>query len=139
MRSMLGLAFIGWAVWLRRVNVTSTPMAFMGFRYTRILLTVLALGELIGDKLPSVPSRKTPVPFFGRIICGGIVGATIGAPLHSLPIFALIGATGAIAGTLGGASLRSKLAALFGKDLPAALAEDLLALAIGAFCFWNLS
>jgi uncharacterized membrane protein len=34
------------------------------------------------------------------------------------------GVLGAVVGTLGGAAVRAKLAVLFGKDLPAALLED---------------
>jgi uncharacterized membrane protein len=37
---------------------------------------------------------------------------------------------GAVAGTLGGYAARAKLAALFGRDLPAALIEDVSAIAL---------
>jgi uncharacterized membrane protein len=39
----------------------------------------------------------------------------------------IAGAIGAVIGTLGGADIRGRLAKAFGKDLPAALLEDLIA------------
>jgi uncharacterized membrane protein len=39
----------------------------------------------------------------------------------------LLGAIGAVIGTLGGAAARARLAAAFGKDLRAALLEDVVA------------
>lgn len=43
----------------------------------------------------------------------------------------VLGAVGAVIGTLGGAAVRARLAAIFGRDLPAAVIEDLVAV-IGA-------
>jgi uncharacterized membrane protein len=42
----------------------------------------------------------------------------------------LAGALGAVVGTLGGATIRGRLAKAFGKDLPAALLEDVAAIVI---------
>jgi uncharacterized membrane protein len=42
----------------------------------------------------------------------------------------MIGAIGAVAGTYGGAAMRSALASAFGKDLPAALFEDTCAIVV---------
>ena len=50
----------------------------------------------------------------------------------------IAGAVGAVVGTLGGAAARAKLAALFGKDLPAALVEDLVGILILAFSLLRL-
>ena len=44
----------------------------------------------------------------------------------------LCGAIGAVIGTLGGSFVRGKLAAAFGKDLPAALLEDVVAI-VGSY------
>ena len=40
----------------------------------------------------------------------------------------VVGAVGAVIGTIGGSALRARLAQAFGKDLPAALTEDAIAL-----------
>jgi len=105
-------------------------LAWLGYAWTPWILTVFAIGELITDQLPTTPSRKVPVQFGTRILAGALSGAAIGIPAGSLIGGVVAGAIGAIIGTLGGAAARGKLAAAFGKDTPAALIED--AVAIGA-------
>ena len=131
MRSMLGPAIVSWAARLGLLNVDGTLMEFMGYRYTPIILSVLALGELIADKLPFTPSRKQPAGFGARIVSGALVGATIGSSGHLMIAGGIVGAIGAVAGTLGGSAARARMAAAFGRDLPAALIEDICAIAIG--------
>jgi uncharacterized membrane protein len=87
--------------------------------------------ELITDQLPSTPSRKVPMQFAARLIMGGLAGATIGVTGVSLIGGLIAGVVGAAIGTFGGAAARGKLAAAFGKDTPAALIEDAVAI-IGA-------
>jgi uncharacterized membrane protein len=135
---MLAPAAVSWAVWVGILHVDQTPLAFMGYHYTHLILTVLALGELVADKLPFTPSRKTPPAFIFRIISGGLCGATIGASVHSIPGCIIIGVLGAVAGTLGGASARARLAALFHHDLPAAFIEDAIAIVLAAACVQGL-
>jgi uncharacterized membrane protein len=134
LRSMLGPAFVSWAAWLGIIHVQQTPLAFMGFHYTHLIFTVLAIGELIGDKLPFTPSRKAAGPFGARLVSGALVGATVGASVQSLAFCIILGVAGAVVGTLGGAAARSWLAARFGRDLPAALLEDAMAIALGCLC-----
>lgn len=52
----------------------------VGFAATPYILTVLAIGELINEKLPKTPSRKAPVPFAARVVTGALSGSAIGAP-----------------------------------------------------------
>jgi len=137
-RSMLGPAFAAWAVRIGIINVAGTPLAFMGYHYTCLILTVCAFGELVADKLPLTPSRKAAGPFGARIVTGALTGATIGAAGHSIWIFAIAGVAGAIVGTLAGFAARTRLAAAFGRDLPAALLEDAEALALGLLCVAGL-
>jgi uncharacterized membrane protein len=101
------------------------------------LLTFLALGELIVDKLPSTPSRKAPPGFIARLISGTLCGATLGAAGGVMVAGAAAGIVGAALGTLGGYRVRMALARAWGRDLPAALAED--AVAIGAVVLVLLS
>src|SRR6202035_1772106 len=95
MRSMLAPCAVSWAVWVGIVDVSQTPLAFMGFKYTHIILTVLAIGELIADKLPFTPSRKAAGPFIARIVSGALCGATIGAARNSIVLMSVLGAVGA--------------------------------------------
>jgi uncharacterized membrane protein len=95
------------------------------------ILTVLAIGELIVDKLPSTPSRKAPIGFVARIVSGAFCGAALGLAGGGAFGGLVAGAIGAVVGTLGFSELRTRLARAFGGwDLPAALVED--ACAIGA-------
>jgi uncharacterized membrane protein len=135
---MLAPAFVSWAAWMGLLNVQHTPMAFMGLWYVHIIFTILAIGELVADKLPSTPSRKAIGPFIARVVSGALSGATVGASAHALFFLAAFGAVGAIAGTLLGATIRAKLAAIFQRDLYAALLEDASALAIGFFALYAL-
>lgn len=128
LRAMTAPAAVSWAAFLGLVNLEGTWLAFMGYRFTPWILTILAIGELIGDQLPTTPSRKTPLPFATRIIVGGLCGGAIAAQGGSFLGGIVAGAVGGIIGTLGGAEGRSRLAAAFGKDRPAALIEDIVAI-----------
>ena len=55
----------------------------------------------------------------------------IGTAAGSLALGLLAGAVGAVAGTLGGAEARARLARAFGSDRPAALLEDAVAIVLG--------
>ncbi len=128
LRAMTAPAAVSWAAFLGLLNLEGTWLAFMGYRFTPWILTILAIGELIGDQLPTTPSRKTPLPFATRIIVGGLCGGAIAAQGGSFLGGIVAGAVGGIIGTLGGAEGRSRLAAAFGKDRPAALIEDIVAI-----------
>jgi uncharacterized membrane protein len=130
LRAMTAPAAVSWAARLGWLDLAASPLAFLGYAFTPWIMTVLALGELAGDKLPTTPSRKLPAPFGGRILSGGLCGGAIGAAHGSLVIGAIAGIIGAVVGTLGGHAFRAWLAKVFGKDLPAALIED--AIAIGS-------
>ncbi|QRM29470.1 DUF4126 domain-containing protein [Microvirga sp. VF16] len=131
LRAMTAPAAISWAASLGLINLEGTWLAFLGYRWTPWIMTVLAIGELIGDQLPTTPSRKTLLPFTTRIIMGGLCGGAIAASGGSFLGGLVAGAIGGIIGTLGGAEGRARLAAAFGKDRPAALIEDAVAI-IGA-------
>jgi len=134
LRSMLAPAIVSWFARSGVLAVANTPLAFMGYQFTPIILTVFAVGELIVDKLPKTPSRKAPSGFITRIVTGALSGATVGASGHSLAAGLILGVIGAVAGTFGGAAARAKLAAIFGRDLPAALLEDVVGIAIAVLC-----
>jgi uncharacterized membrane protein len=100
------------------------------------IFTLLALVELVTDQLPSTPSRKVPQQFGARIVSGALSGAVIGTAGGTLLLGLIAGIVGAVIGTYGGAEVRSRLAGAFGKDLPAALIEDAVAI-LGAL--WIVS
>jgi len=129
LRSMTAPAAVAWAAHLGWLNLSGTPLEFLGTTPARYLLLALMLGELVADKLPFTPSRKRPGPFIGRILSGALSGAALAAGLgQSLPAGAVAGALGGVAGTLGGYRARTGLVqGLRVPDYVIAVAEDIVA------------
>jgi uncharacterized membrane protein len=133
LRAMTAPAAVSWAARLGWLHLEKTWLAFLGSAATPYIFSVLAIGELINDKLPKTPSRKEPMGFIARIVSGAFCGAAIGAASQALLGGLLAGVVGAVAGTLGGYEFRSRLVrATGGNDLPIALLEDAIAIC-GAF------
>ncbi len=130
LRAITPLAAVSWAAHLGWIHLENTWLAFLGYSATPYIVSVLAIGELINDKLPKTPSRKAPPSFAARIVMGLVCGAALCAASQALIGGAIAGAIGAVAGTLGGYEFRSRLVkATGGKDLPIALLEDVIAIA----------
>jgi uncharacterized membrane protein len=127
LRALTAPAAVAWAAHLGWFSVAGTPLAFMGYQWTPWIFTLLAVVELVSDQLPTTPSRKVPMQFGARLIMGALAGATIGAAGGMLIAGLVAGIVGAVLGTYGGAAARGALASAFGKDLPAALIEDVVA------------
>jgi len=129
LRAMTAPAAVSWAAYLGWLKLDDSILAFMGYAWTPWVITVLAVAELVTDQLPSTPSRTVPVQFGTRILSGALSGAALGIVAGSLVIGAVLGAAGAVIGTLGGRAARAALARKFGNDRPAALLEDVVAIA----------
>jgi uncharacterized membrane protein len=137
LRSMTPPAAVSWAARLDWLHLDNTPLAFLGFAATPYILSLFAIAELITDKLPKTPSRKTLVPFTSRIVTGAFSGAALAAPSGALPAGLLAGALGGVAGTFVGYEFRRRLVkATGGNDLPIALLEDAIAICAA---FWIAS
>lgn len=127
LRAMTPPAVLSWAAALGWLDVGGTWLAFLASRWTTWILTGLAIVELVGDQLPTTPSRTVPLQFGTRIVSGAFCGAALtGADLAVAG--ALLGAVGAVIGTLGGRAFRARLASSFGSDPPAAFIEDAVAI-----------
>jgi len=124
LRAMTPLAAISLAAWLGWIDLSASPLSFVGHIITLIVLVLLAIGELVTDQLPNTPSRKVPMQFGARIVVGAIAGGLL---TGDWIIGLVLGAIGAVIGTYVGADLRGRLAKAFGRDLPAALIEDVVA------------
>ncbi len=132
LRSMTAPTAVSWAARLGGLDLHGSWLAFFGSAVMPYILTVLAIAELIADKLPKTPRRKALMPFIFRIVSGGLCGAALGAGRQALIGGLVAGALGAVAGTLGGYEFRARLVnAIGGNDLPIALLEDAIAI-IGA-------
>lgn len=132
LRAMVAPAAIAWAARLGWLDLHGSWIAFLSYRWTAPILTLLALTEIVNDKLPNTPSRKVPPQFGARIVSGGLCGAAIGVQAGMWWLGLLLGIAGAVVGTLGGSAIRANLARAFVRDLPAALIEDAVAIVLGA-------
>jgi uncharacterized membrane protein len=138
LRAMVGLAAVSWAASCQRLTVNGTWLSFLGFRYTPYITSLLAIGEIINDKLPKTPSRLVPPQFGGRVVMGALTGTAIGLSQGDFLMGALSGIVGSVVGTLAGSKARKVAAQLFARDLPAALLEDVLAIALAAVAIVTL-
>lgn len=131
LRALTPPAAVAWGGFLGWINLDGTWAQWVAHPITVAVFTVLLIGELITDQLPKTPSRKVPSQFAARLISGGFAGAVIGTAWGYTVGGLGAGVVGAVLGTLGGAAARGGLATRAGKDLPAALTEDVVAVAGG--------
>lgn len=136
-RAIVAPTAVSWAAAAGLIDLTDTWLAFLGYRWTPWIFTLGLVGELINDKLPNTPSRKVPPQFAARVVMGALAGAALASDMRIGGM--IVGATGAVVGTFGGAIVRRWLAGTFGKDLPAALIEDVVALALAAIAIYTAS
>jgi len=135
LRSLLAPAAVAWAAHLGWLHLQGTALGFMGSKVALIIFSLLAIGELIGDKLPKTPRRTAVAPLIARMITGGLCGACISvSSSQSLAIGAVPGAIGAVAGAFAGYEIRKRLVTqLKVPDLFIALPEDLIAISLALF------
>ena len=137
LRSLTAPATTAWAAhlgWLR----LERPLSLIGSLPSVVIFTLLAIAELVADKLPKTPSRTAPLGLIARILMGGLSGACVAAAggQGALPGAAL-GAVGGVVGCFGGYQARTRLVkALRVPDIYVALFEDVIAI---AGCLWVVS
>jgi uncharacterized membrane protein len=133
LRSLTAPAVVSWAARLKWLDVQHTWLAFLGNAVTPYVFSILAIGELVADKLPNTPSRKAPRGFAARVVLGAFTGMTLcAATQHSRGIGAVLGGLGAVVGTLGGYEARTRLVkGLKVPDFVIALLEDAVAIGGG--------
>ena len=119
LRALIGLTVVSWAARLGYILLEHTWLAFLGFAFTPYILSLMAVGELVNDKLPKTPSRLIPPQFITRVVTGTLCGVAFGLATGHLLAGIVAGAAGSALGTFGGAKARGFGAELFGRDLPA--------------------
>ncbi len=130
LRAATPLAAIALGAALGWIDLNGTWAAFLGNIIGVVVLVIFAVLELVGDKLPQARSRKLPPSFVVRVVSGALAGTLLGLPSGNWIAGLILGGIGAFAGTLGGYEARRWLAARFGRDLPAALIEDAVAVIV---------
>jgi len=133
LRSLTAPAVVAWTAHFGWLNLHGSPLAFMGSTIAVAILSVLAIGELIADKLPMIPKRTAPAPLIARILTGALCGACLCASKgQSLLVGALLGGIGGVIGAFLGYGIRRRLD-LHIKDLMVAVCEDIVAVGLALF------
>ena len=84
-----------------------SPLRFIQSKNVALALKILAIGEIIGDKLLSAPNRIKPAALAFRMLSGAVAGASVyKATGGKVAMGALIGGTAAFASTFGSYFLR---------------------------------
>ena len=95
LRAFTAPAVVCWDAHLGWLHFTGTSFSFMDSMVTLVIFTLLALGELITDKLPKTPARTSPPQLIARILFGGFAGAALSVGAGGTLI------TGTLAGVVG--------------------------------------
>jgi uncharacterized membrane protein len=135
LRALTGPAVVCWGAHFGWLSLAGSPLGFLANPIALVVFTVLALAELVSDKLAKTPARTMLVPFLARIILGCLSGAALAvAGDVSLGVGVVLGVVGAILGTFAGYAYRHATSGS-GKvpDLPVALLEDFIAIGGGLF------
>ncbi|WP_265587192.1 DUF4126 domain-containing protein [Sphingomicrobium arenosum] len=130
-RTFAPVALVAWSAAFGWLDIAGTGLGWLGAPAPAALLTLLALGELYGDKV-TTRSRTWVPAVIGRAAMGALVGGAIALGASDPAsgwLGAALGATGAVIGTYATLPLRLALAKRFGRDLPAALIEDAIVIA----------
>jgi uncharacterized membrane protein len=135
MRSMTPMAVLCWFAYLGNLSMEGTWAAWTGRRYVAIVLTVLAVGELVADKLPKIPARISFAPLIWRFLLGGLAGSIAATSLNGPGVEGVLLALGGVAvGAFGGYMVRRDLGEKFAcVDWPVAIAEDLMAVVFSIY------
>jgi uncharacterized membrane protein len=135
LRSLTPPALVCWAAYLGWLHFAGTRLAFINHLSTLIVFTVLAVAELIADKLPNTPARTAPLGLIARILLGGACGLAIATSTGmSLSFSVLLASIGALVGTfVGYHSRRLIVSQIHAPDFAVAAAEDVVAIAGGLF------
>lgn len=133
LRSLTAPALLCWAAHLGWLHFAGTRLAFINHRSTLIVFTLLAIVELIVDKLPNTPARTAPLGLIARIFFGGACGLALATSAGmSLSFSVVLGSIGALVGAFAGYHGRRLIVSqAHVPDFAVAIAEDLIAIAGG--------
>lgn len=130
LRTMTPIAVLCWFAWRSRLGLHHGWAHWTTYLVTTVIFTVLAAGELVGDKLPQTPDRISAFPLAARLIFGGLCGAIAAASLkgpgiEGVTLGVISAAIGAFVGFMVRRSVTSETSC---PDWNVALAEDAIAI-----------
>ena len=133
LRSLTAPAAVCWGAHLGWLHLAETRLAFLGHIATLIIFTLLALLELVADKLPKTPARTATPGLIARILTGAFCGSALAVSAGaSLMVAAVVAIVGALVGTFAGYNIRHGLVTRAHlPDFAVALVEDVIAIAGG--------
>jgi uncharacterized membrane protein len=131
LRSLTAPAVVCWGAHLGWLHFAGTKLEFIGHPVTLIVFTLLAIVELIADKLPRTPARTAPLGLIARVVFGCLCGVALATSAGAgLVADAIVGVIGAVVGTFAGYNIRQTV--VLRARLPGfgvALVEDVVAIA----------
>jgi uncharacterized membrane protein len=133
LRALTAPAVVCWAAHLGWLNLQNSHLAWMGSTTAVAIFSILALAEIVNDKLPATGSRLAPPSLVVRSLTGAVAASALAiAASESLLVGILLGVLGALAGSFVGYHLRHQIVArLKIPDFPVALLEDAIAIGCG--------
>ena len=66
LRALTPLAVVSWMAHLNVIHLEGSRLSFMGSTAAVAVFTILALLEIVNDKLPKTPPRTAPPGFIAR-------------------------------------------------------------------------
>jgi uncharacterized membrane protein len=134
LRSLTPPAAVAWAVHLGWLKL-ARPLSLISLLPAVIILSLLAITELILDKLPNTPNHIAPPGLIARIVTGGFTGACVSLRGgQSAFIGPGLGLIGGIVGCFAGYQARARLVkSLRQADFNIALLEDVIAIGSSLF------
>jgi uncharacterized membrane protein len=137
LRSMMAPAIVCAGAYMGWLKLADTWLRFLTYRWVMSLFVLLAIVELIVDKLPQTPARIAPVGLCARAVTGALSGAAValGSQTGTSGLLgAVLGLIGGIAGAYAGYYIRSGLVTQMKlPDFVVAVVEDLLTISGGLF------
>ena len=130
LRSLTAPAVTAGATYLGWLNL-ERPLSVIGSIPAVAIFTLLAIVEVVADKLPQTPSRTSPPGLIARIVMGALAGACVSAGGgQGVFLGVLLGAIGGVAGCFAGYQARTGIVQALGtRDIYVALVEDVVAIA----------
>jgi uncharacterized membrane protein len=141
LRSMTPMAVLCWFAYLGFLPVEGTWASWTARVASVAIITVLAVCELVADKLPRTPNRIAPGPLLVRLVLGGLAGSIAATAMNGPGLEGvLLGLIGAALGAFAGFMIRRDVVQTVGcPDWPVALAEDLLTILSSLFAMHVVS
>jgi uncharacterized membrane protein len=135
LRTFTPITVACWFAYLGYLPVEGTWAAWVGKLVSVVIFTVLAVCELVVDKLPKTPNRTDPGPLLARLVFGGLVGAIAATGVSGSAFEGVfLGAIGALLGAFGGYLVRKYLVQWSDRpDWNLAVIEDVSAVVITVF------